>query len=132
MENASASLSSLVESLIYHVGLPPRLPGKQDGRIDRIELALTNRLLDATRTLCNVSDGGLYRHWDSTRRTLQVCKELNAGGRLSKTSLVTEFQKLDRKEILTLHLAEQNAGLLVRRHQELVIRNHSGYLGLVG
>ncbi len=115
------SATDVTESLIHHVALPPRLPGRREGRIDRLELALINRLLDATRTLCSVSDETLYRHWDSTRRTLQVCKELNAGGKLSKFTLVTEFRTLGHSEILILHITEQNAGLLVRRSEELVI-----------
>jgi len=90
--------------------------------MDRIELALINRLLNATRTLCSVSDGALYRHWDSTRRTLQVCKELNAGGKLSKSTLITEFRTLGVGELLILHVTEQNAGLLVRRTKESVTR----------
>ncbi len=111
-----------MESLIHHVALPPRLPGRREGRIDTIELALVNRLLDATRTLCSVSDGALYRHWDTTCRTLQVCKELNAGGKLSKASLITEFRTQGVGELLILHVTEQNAGLLVRRTKESVTR----------
>lgn len=91
--------------------------------MDRIELALIDRLLDATRTLCSVSNEALYRHWDSTRRTLQVCKELNAGGKLSKSSLITEFRTLGVGELLILHVTEQNAGLLVRRIKESVTRH---------
>lgn len=116
------STTDVMESLIHHVALPPRLPGRREGRMDRIELALINRLLDATRTLCSVSDGALYRHWDSTRRTLQVCKELNAGGKLSKSTLITEFRTLGVGELLILHVTEQNAGLLVRRTKESVTR----------
>lgn len=91
--------------------------------MDRIELALIDRLLDATRTLCSVSNEALYRHWDSTRRTLQVCKELNAGGKLSKSSLITELRTLGVGELLILHVTEQNAGLLVRRIKESVTRH---------
>jgi len=116
------STTDVIESLIHHVALPPRLPGRREGRIDRIELALINRLLDATRTLCSVSDGALYRSWDSTRRALQVCKELNAGGKISKSSLVTEFRTLGDSELLILHVVEQNAGLLVCRTKESVTR----------
>lgn len=119
MEGRSAT--DMMKSLIHHVALPPQLPGRREARLDRIELALINRLLDATRTLCSVSDGDLYRHWDSTRRTLQVCKELNAGGKLSKSSLITEFRALSVGDVLILHVTEQNAGLLVRRTKESVI-----------
>lgn len=108
----------MIESLIHHIALPPQVPAKQESRIDRVELGLTNCLLQATRTLCGITDGVQHRRWDTTRRTLQTCKELNVGGKLSKTSLLYEFGRLHHNEILILHVTQQNAGLLVRRQQE--------------
>ncbi|KAL9125857.1 MAG: hypothetical protein Q9217_005002 [Psora testacea] len=109
---------SLLEALIHHVALPARLPGNQDNRIDQIERALTDRLLDATRTLRDLTNGPLCHQWEPIVNLLQTCKDVNAGGRLNKSSLVTKFRTLERKDYLILHIAEQNTGLLVRRHNE--------------
>lgn len=116
MNHSLASASSLLESLVNHLALPLRLPGKADDGIDRIERAISSRLLDASRTLRDLTNAGESYQWDCTRNTLRICNVLNAGGKLNKKSLLAEFQTLERKDLLILHVAEQNAGLLVRRH----------------
>jgi hypothetical protein len=110
--------NSLLESLVNHVALPPQLPGKLENRTEQIEHALTGYVLDATRTLRDLTNGELSHKWDYTRNVLQTCKAVNAGGKLNKTSLLTEFRKLGHKGLLILHVAEQNAGLLIRRQYE--------------
>lgn len=118
MATSSASSPSLIELIFNHVALPPRLPGKQEDRIDHIEGALTDRLLAASRTLKNLTSVEFSNDWDCIRRSLEICKTVNAGGRLNKTSLLKEFRSLERKDLLILHVAEQNAGLTIRRYQE--------------
>jgi hypothetical protein len=118
MNDSSVSRSSLLESLVNHIALPPRLPGKVDGNVDQIQHALTGRLLDASRTLRDQTNGELSRQWESIRNILHISRTVNAGGKLNKTSLLTQFGRLERKYILILHIAEQNAGLLIRRHYE--------------
>ena len=118
MNSASASRSILLESLVNHIALPPRLPGKADSNLDQIQYALTGYLIDASRTLRDQTNGEFSRQLESIRITLCTCRILNAGGKLNKTSLLTHFRKLERKDYLILHIAEQNAGLLIQRHNE--------------
>ena len=121
MNPSSASALSVLESLCNHVALPPRLPGKQEHSINQIEHALTERLLDASRTLrdlVNLTNNGFGVQWDCIRRVLQTCKAINTGGKLNATSLLTEFRQVERNDLLILHVAEQNAGLLIRRQHE--------------
>lgn len=120
MNTPAASSSPILESLFDHVALPLRLPGKQESRIDQIEHALTECVLDASRTLRNLTNNEFGGHWDCIRRVLQTCKDVNAGGKLNKTSLLTEFRSLEGRYPLILHVAEQNAGLLIRRDYEQV------------
>lgn len=40
---------------------------------------------------------------------------MNAGGKVSKAVLLTEFRCLELDDVLIVHIAEQNAGLLIRR-----------------
>ena len=114
-------MAELLKSLCSHAALPPKLPGKQESNLEEVEQALTSRLLDACRTLRNATDDEVFHKLERTRKILQICKDLHSGGRLSKTTLVTGFGTLERKDLLILHIAEQNAGLLVRRDHELVL-----------
>ncbi|KAI9782401.1 MAG: hypothetical protein M1816_001899 [Peltula sp. TS41687] len=119
MTTTSNPLTSLLESIFNHVALPRRLPGKQDNEIDEIERALTSRLLDAIRTIREHTRKESGEHWDYLRRSLDLCKVINDGGCLSKVSLVRAFRELDHKELLILHVAEQNAAILIRRHHNV-------------
>lgn len=118
MDTPSASFPSKLELLFNHVTLPPQLPGKCDHKIEEIEAALILRLLNASRELRDLVHNDFAVQWDSIRQSLQICKAVNAGGKINKASLVTEFQKLEHNDILILHIAEQNAGLLIRRQHE--------------
>jgi hypothetical protein len=118
MSAPSTSSAVLLESLINHVSLPPQLPGKPEMTTDQIGHALTTRLLNASRMLSALTTGKLSQQWDRVRYILQICKSVNAGGKLNKSLLSTEFQKLERGGLLVLHVVEQNAGLLIRRQNE--------------
>ncbi|MCJ1431211.1 hypothetical protein MMC27_000562, partial [Xylographa pallens] len=107
----------LLESLANHVALPSRLPGQPETYIHQIEHALTVRLLHASRILRDVTHGELSHRWECTRHILQTCSDVNASGKLDKTSLMTELRRLEREHALILHVTEQNAGLFVQREQ---------------
>jgi hypothetical protein len=118
MSGSSASRSPLLESLVNHVALPPRLPGKADSNVDQIQNALTNYLLDASRILRDQTNGEFSRQWERIRNILHICRSLNAGSKLNKSSLLAQFGRLKREDFLILHVAEQNAGLLIGRKYE--------------
>ena len=120
MSSFSASSPSELEAVFNHIVLPPRLPSKQDVQLHKVENALTDRLLNASRVLRDHINVEYDDQWSCIRRSLQTCKAVNVGGKLNKSSLLTHFRSLERKDILILHIAEQNAGLLVRRHREQV------------
>lgn len=107
-----------LESLVNHIALPLRLPGKLEDEVDQIEESLINHLLDVTRELEFLAARDTRHQWGIIRHTLSICKALNAGGRLEKATLLTRFRSLEHKEFLILHVSEQNAGLLIRRHYE--------------
>ena len=111
-------MSGSLESLFNHVALPPRLPSKQDGRLEQIEQGLTQRMLDASRALKDLTSERFSDEWNCIRRSLQACRTVNAGGKLNKASLLAEMRGLERQDILILHVAEQNAGLLIKRYNK--------------
>ncbi|KAK2766241.1 hypothetical protein FQN54_007757 [Arachnomyces sp. PD_36] len=116
----SAKLSrSLLESIIAHILLPPKLPGRQDTALNQIEKALATYAVRASSTLRDilVRDDS-HTHWDSIRNLLQTCLTLNSGRSLDHMRLVEAFGTLRTGHPLILHVAEQNAGLLIRKEYD--------------
>lgn len=103
----------MLDLVFNHLALPPQLPGRADDKIEEIEQALIARLLGAGRMLRDSTD--FFDQWDCIRRSLQTCKTLNLGGKLNRKSLISEFQALDSRDVLILHVSQQNAGILISR-----------------
>ncbi|KAF2494893.1 hypothetical protein BU16DRAFT_590135 [Lophium mytilinum] len=121
MNDTHSAHSGLLESLFHHVVLPPRVPGKRDGKRADIERALIDRFIDASRVMRTLATDGPHRKaWESVCRSLQTSRTCNAGGKLDKTSLRREFCSLTDRETLVLHLPEQNCGILIRRRGEMI------------
>ncbi|KAI9771414.1 MAG: hypothetical protein M1839_002804 [Geoglossum umbratile] len=117
MDTPTTSVPPILESVFNHIALPPRLPAKQEDRADqiRIERALIDLLLYAVRTLRDIKGCGFSGYWESISHALQTCGTLNSGGKLDKTALFEEFTRIPVVRFVILHVAEQNAGLLIRR-----------------
>ena len=118
MDPFFSSRTSLLESIFYHVALPPRLPGRQENKTTTVEQALADHLLKACQVIRDLAQNNYRDEWEYIRRLLQTCKTVNAGSNLNKSSLLTEFRGLERNDLLVLHVTEQNAGLLIRRDLE--------------
>jgi len=114
----ATSPKELLESLFNHIALPPRLPGRQDTRLDQVERALVERLLDAAVKLSRLPHNDSVDEWESLRRSLETCKRVNFGGRLTKTSLLTALRELQGRDFIALHITEQNAALIIRLQEE--------------
>ncbi|KAK2801761.1 hypothetical protein FQN51_005126 [Onygenales sp. PD_10] len=107
--------TKLLLSVFQHIALPPKLPGSRDSHIENIEKDLTTRMLDAVQDLRVVQSGPLARACHHVYRSLQTCLLLNLEGTLTKASLLKGFSELQPGETLILHVAEQNAGIIIRR-----------------
>lgn len=114
----ATSPKELLESLFNHIALPPRLPGRQDTRLDQVERALVERLLDAAVKLSRLPHNDSVDEWESLRRSLETCKRVNFGGRLTKTSLLTALRELQGRDFIALHITEQNAALIIRLQED--------------
>jgi hypothetical protein len=114
----AASPGELLEPLFNHIALPPRLPGRQDTRLDRVERALVERLLDATVSLSRLPHIDSVGEWESLRRSLETCRRVNSGGRLTKTSILAALRELQGRDFIALHITEQNAALIIRLQEE--------------
>ncbi|KAF7931332.1 hypothetical protein BELL_0384g00070 [Botrytis elliptica] len=115
-----ATTNSVMESLVNHIVLPPRLPGRDD-RNEGLESAIIDHFITASRTMRSITRDKLSENWDWIRRSLETAKALNARGRLSRDTLLSEFQSLQKNVYLILNIAEQNAALLIYRSEDRVV-----------
>ncbi|KAI0593909.1 hypothetical protein F4775DRAFT_607001 [Biscogniauxia sp. FL1348] len=119
MDTARAS-EKVLKGLFNHVALPAQLPQKADSDVEvrGIESALIERLLRASKLLANYQDGICWHTWEAVRQSLLVCKSLNIGGKLDKDQLVLHLQQLQDQGLVILHVAYQNAGILIYKTTE--------------
>lgn len=106
---------ALLESVFHHLVMPPKLPGQLDIDTQRIEHNILTRLICACDTLGKLTGQEYLETWASIRHSLRVCLHVNQA-RLEKASLLQEFCVLQPKDLLILHVVEQNAALLIRRN----------------
>jgi hypothetical protein len=106
-------MSEFIE-VFNHLVLPPRLPHKQDTNIESIGDAIIVRLIQATSTLSRLVSREQTSPWHAIRQYLQRCQSLHVNGRLDKLSLILEFRNFNQERPLLLHIAEQNAALIIR------------------
>jgi hypothetical protein len=97
-----------------HLVLPPQLPGNQDTNIETTGDAILVRLIQATSTLSRLVSREQPSPWYAIRQYLRRCQHLHVNGRLEKQTLVSKFRNFNQEQPLLLHIAEQNAALIVR------------------
>jgi hypothetical protein len=105
---------SVFMEVFNHLVLPPQLPGKQDDNIESTGDAIIVRLIQATSTLSRLVSQEQTSPWHAIRQYIRRYQSLHVHGRLEKLSLISEFRNFNREQTLLLHVAEQNAALLVR------------------
>lgn len=107
------SACSKLEYVFNHIVLPPRLPGKEENCDDDIRYELLSFLQDASLAFKSDSDKDLSAIGLSLGKVLEICEATNLGGKLDKSTLLREFQDIESKTPIILHVKEQNAGLLI-------------------
>jgi hypothetical protein len=108
----------MLERVLKHVAFPPRLPDQQDSRVESVQHALVDSALKAC---VRMRDATQYSaDFDCLRRSIQACKNVHLDGTISKLPLLTALRNLEagRDEVLILHIAEQNAALLIRHQRK--------------
>ena len=107
----------MLESVIAHVVLPPKLPARQEKGLPEIERNLASYVLEACCTLRDLGDDQI-NSWDSVRSLVQTAIDVNNGQVIERTRLLLALENLGTKRPLILHVAAQNAGLFIRRHYD--------------
>ena len=102
-----------VLSVFNHLVLPARVPGKPDEDTWRVSDDVLARISDA----CYKATAHARPAWSVAFQALQVsldtCYELNELGRLDRTRMLAHFRSLSPGNVLVLHIAPQNAALLI-------------------
>lgn len=98
-----------------HLVLPPQIPGRQDEDIDSTSENILSRLLQAAQQLGSLCNGRERLALKNLRQTLYQTRYLHSRGRLEKDALEEELRNLELDVPILLHIAEQNAGLIICR-----------------
>jgi hypothetical protein len=107
----------ILDALYNHLILPPRLPAKEDGKVDQVEFQLMSRLLNTAHLVRDQTRHIYASQYDVIVRSLKSCCNMNANHTLNKRAMLHELAVLQSPGVLILHVAEQNAGLLIWRHK---------------
>ncbi|EEP82370.1 conserved hypothetical protein [Uncinocarpus reesii 1704] len=106
-----SSRSEVIALSFNHIVLPPKLPGKQDSAVEDVERDLASRLFDAAAAL--EDSPGISQCLGYLAKTLETARLANEGRYVSKAVLLEAFKDM-RAHAIVLHIANQNAGLLIR------------------
>ena len=113
-------MSELLQ-LYQHVALPRDVPGKEDRNLFAIGDELLARLIYAVKTLRDEAPVDHTSLLDAIRLTLETSKALNVEGKVDKSLLAKEIEGLGDNHALCLHVAEQNAALLIYKKSKYVL-----------
>lgn len=112
------TIQPVILALVFnHLVLPPQLPGKNDDSAEDVEQDLTRRMTDAVKTLRNNSDSDTTAAWQSIEESLQALHSITEDSHIKKVSLLSCLRELQSGHAIILHIALQNAGLLIRQPQ---------------
>ncbi|KAI1100418.1 hypothetical protein F4804DRAFT_46400 [Jackrogersella minutella] len=104
-----------LKSLFHHVALPAMLPQGSESNTDEIGRAFLDRLIVASQIMGNIQDGVCQQVWQSLSRSLAVSNILNVDGKLERNQLAMHLKELRNSDVLILHVATQNAGVLIHK-----------------
>ena len=109
-----------------HVVLPPRLPGKRetDAQVLEVQNDLLSRVLNAVKQMKEIRDARnvviwepdatLIAPWESIEKTLRTVVEVSTEAWVNEASLLRALQELQPGNAIILHIALQNACMLIR------------------
>lgn len=110
------TIQPAILALVFnHLVLPPQLPGQDDDSAEDVERDLTRRMTDAVKILRSNSGSDTAAVWQSIEESLQVLHQITEDNHINKATLLSCLQGLQPDHAIILHIALQNAGLLIRQ-----------------
>jgi len=112
------SEAAALRALLYHVTLPPRLPGREDdGSLQpAIIAALFQQLRSAAQGIQQSLQLNSSQDWEPVLASLSSSQSVLLGRAIHTDKLRQALQTIQPKCPVTVHIEEQNAGLLIWRH----------------
>lgn len=104
----------LLPYVYNHMVLPPQVPGQEDPDPVAVSCNVLQRLASACEAVKNIIGLPWNEAFHTLHSSLRVCLLLNKG-RLDRKWMLHYFGKLEIGQMLILHVAEQNAALIIRR-----------------
>ncbi|KAI1337630.1 hypothetical protein F5Y15DRAFT_389781 [Xylariaceae sp. FL0016] len=107
-----------LQAVFNHLVLPPKVPGAADKEPGAVGREILTRLIRASENLENIANENLAKAYTNLSASLRACQVLNIDGGLDKATILEHFRQLEADNMMIIHVAEQNAGLLIYRVQE--------------
>ncbi|KAF2110805.1 hypothetical protein BDV96DRAFT_190990 [Lophiotrema nucula] len=104
-----------LNQVYHHIVLPRAVPGAENGNLERIEAVLWDRLVDAIKTTTAFALPADQHLLDNVRLSHMTSKAIHVQGRVDQKLLTTKLESLEHEQTLLLHLAQQNAAVLIYR-----------------
>lgn len=120
---ANKNRDHIIDALVNHVTLPPRLPFRDDLKGGDVERALVQRLARHARAFRDSLDAQQYKSWSLICHALDQFMKLHSSNSsyLNRETLEHAFIELSNSnsanDILILHIATQNAGLIIHKER---------------
>ena len=108
-----------LDYLYHHVFLPPCVPQYDDQKIGAGDRALIDRLGQLAPLFRDLPDIDFYTQWSTVCRSLRTFGTLHRNNKsISQTALRRTFQDVEDGDIVILHLALQNSGIIMRKSEK--------------
>lgn len=108
-----------LDYLYHHVFLPPCVPQYDDQKIGAGDRALIDRLGQLAPLFRDLPDIDFYTQWSTICRSLRTFGTLHRNNKsISQTALRRTFQDVEDGDIVILHLALQNSGIIMRKSEK--------------
>jgi len=110
-----AAVAAAFQRALYHVILPPQLPGHQDPNLASVEGILLGHMIDACQEMIGaLTEGNPVRHALSQLENILHQTRYAHGDHLERAHVITCLQSVaDGSEGVVLYVWEQNAGLII-------------------
>ncbi|KAI0600730.1 hypothetical protein F4775DRAFT_48634 [Biscogniauxia sp. FL1348] len=104
----------LLRAVFNHLVLPPQIPNEPDEDPEAVSHDILSRFIHACRNVVNAHVGEPWTEaFQSLQSSLETCLILNRC-QLEKKTVLDHLRRFDEDTTLILHVAEQNAALLIR------------------
>lgn len=121
-----------LQAVFNHLFLPPQLPDIEDTDVDEVAENLQERWLAAARSirdkgsesvhnvanahmLTSIAPDAYTGALQSVSRALKASQTIYEGGAVSRLALTEALQKLENGDFVVLHIAAQNAGVIIKK-----------------